>query len=866
MHLAPLPMYGKGLGVGTYEHNSFMQPTRATFANFKWTRLAFAGAFIGLAGLLLAALNRWRGPLAARAVASTRPALNPEDDFQPVIAILTPLPTKQPPNFLADAWIFLGFLIGCLMLLLILPRSQATPVALLLIATSFIVVMVSGTLARWSDVLFEMLLAFRHEISGITAVGIWLARYLGVIACLLIAAAAFLFRPSPDETFLGDGLRVLLIGAAVLGLSLALYPHADTTTAAPRPQPLIARCLRPRLFILSILFLAVLTEVNAELLPLKAFRDAADNPAYGGLARTVATAINDLHLMSHDLQMMLFLAAIFLVILSLGGLTFPRQFPRLSWRGLGWISVIVVAAFIIRAWALHNTLRVFIDEIHFTTIMLYFFDPENPVQLLRPMSELAPFSKLFPYAQAIMAQIFGRNFVGLRALSVPLGTLQVLALYWLAKELFDRKTALLAALVLATFPPHIHFSRIGQNMIADPLFGLLALVFLARALKHNRQSDYVLAGVMLGLTQYFYEAGKLLMPVLVATWLVGSWLIARVRFSPRGLLLMLFSAVLIAAPLYLTINLGDEMIFSSRFRDAGLAPEYLLDIARSGHPDIYLRHLADAFLFYVHTPEVDLIYYGGQTPLILTYLVPLFLLGIAVTFWRMRTFGMLLPLLWMLGTGLGSSLMVQSVISARYVIVLPALALLIAIGLRYTLPLIWPFGLNLRYQFPLMLAVVLIAGVAQVNYYFNQHIPVLDRQTRDTFDLYDAVLRAKDVPPGTSIHLISDPAVDERFARGVLGYFAPNVCINAHEPEPDEICLDTIDSDDLDVRFLEHLQPDRDHIFFISPWDASSSVKLRQYFYLRPPVFSPHDIPVDKQFALYYAPIVPGYTGERKPQ
>ena len=117
--------------------------------------------------------------------------------------------------------------------------------------------------------------------------------------------------------------------------------------------------------------------------------------------------------------------------------------------------------------------------------------------------------------QAWGVGLLGRNLEGLRILSVIVGTLGIPALYFLAKELFDRKTALLAALMPGRFPPHIQFSRIALNNIVDPLFGTLALAFLVRGLKYNRPLDYALSGAALGLTQYFYEGGRLLFPALI---------------------------------------------------------------------------------------------------------------------------------------------------------------------------------------------------------------------------------------------------------------------------------------------------------------------------------------------------------------
>jgi 4-amino-4-deoxy-L-arabinose transferase-like glycosyltransferase len=76
-----------------------------------------------------------------------------------------------------------------------------------------------------------------------------------------------------------------------------------------------------------------------------------------------------------------------------------------------------------------------------------------------------------------------------------------------------------------TFPPHIQFSRIALLHIADPLFGVLALWFLIRAIRSNRRLDWVLMGVSLGMTQYFFEAGRLFTGALILAWaaLVLVW-------------------------------------------------------------------------------------------------------------------------------------------------------------------------------------------------------------------------------------------------------------------------------------------------------------------------------------------------------
>ena len=91
--------------------------------------------------------------------------------------------------------------------------------------------------------------------------------------------------------------------------------------------------------------------------------------------------------------------------------------------------------------------------------------------LLQPFSSISAFPFVFPYWQSLGMKLFGMGLVGFRATSAIVGALTVPGLYFLVRTLFDRKTAVLAALFLATFPPHLQFSRIGINNIADPLIG-----------------------------------------------------------------------------------------------------------------------------------------------------------------------------------------------------------------------------------------------------------------------------------------------------------------------------------------------------------------------------------------------------------
>ena len=70
--------------------------------------------------------------------------------------------------------------------------------------------------------------------------------------------------------------------------------------------------------------------------------------------------------------------------------------------------------------------------------------------------------------------------------------------YRLARELFDRHTALAAAALLAVSPVHVTWSQIIRSDMMACFFMLLGMLAALRILRHDRWRDYVLAALWLG--------------------------------------------------------------------------------------------------------------------------------------------------------------------------------------------------------------------------------------------------------------------------------------------------------------------------------------------------------------------------------
>lgn len=118
------------------------------------------------------------------------------------------------------------------------------------------------------------------------------------------------------------------------------------------------------------------------------------------------------------------------------------------------------------------------------------------------------------YLTAALSRIFGYGFVTLKLTMALVGVLNVLPMYFLGKELLDRRFGLLAAFFVAISYWHVIISRIGLRIVLAPLWTSATLYFLLRAFRTRQRNDFLLTGVCLGLGLYGYYAFRIV-PLLI---------------------------------------------------------------------------------------------------------------------------------------------------------------------------------------------------------------------------------------------------------------------------------------------------------------------------------------------------------------
>ena len=175
---------------------------------------------------------------------------------------------------------------------------------------------------------------------------------------------------------------------------------------------------------------------------------------------------------------------------------------HLSWHALALVGILVVAAFL-RLYQLDAIPREMGTDM-----------PHNYQNALQIMSgQFMIFCPSYPgreslffYLLAGYSKVFGLSYFSIKFTSAMVGLATVAALYGVATYLFDREVGLAAAALLAVSKWHVILSRTGYRASLMPLAVLVVLFLLLRALRRGRASDWVLAGMALGLGLYTYNA------------------------------------------------------------------------------------------------------------------------------------------------------------------------------------------------------------------------------------------------------------------------------------------------------------------------------------------------------------------------
>ncbi|WP_420629101.1 ArnT family glycosyltransferase [Candidatus Leptofilum sp.] len=382
----------------------------------------------------------------------------------------------------------------------------------------------------------------------------------------------------------------------------------------------------------------------------------------------------------------------------------------------------------------------------------------------------------FYYAlQSVFIDLFGQTIEAVRYFAALGGVLAVVATYFLARVMFGRGTAVPAALLMMGSHYHIHMSRIGLNNIWDSLFVALVLAGVWLGWRTGRRLPWLLAGVALGLGQYFYVSVRVL-PLLLLIWLAGLWWRRRVQWQQQlvNMLLCAGTAVVTVLPLgiYFATHWAEFQAPLNRVTIMGERMTNMAAAAGVSEGVIVLRQMGQAALGFTHEP-LQLLYAPG-VPLLLPMAASLFLLGFIWGVLRLDgRFGLLLlPILSVIFL---SGFSQDPPASQRFILALPSVMVLVALPLGLVggwLRQFWPAG---REWVGLGTAVLLIALVLiDITFYFGSLYESYTLGGDNTVVATKIAYDLQDEPETPDVYFFGFPRMGY-FSLATIPYLAPNV-------------------------------------------------------------------------------------------
>lgn len=416
---------------------------------------------------------------------------------------------------------------------------------------------------------------------------------------------------------------------------------------------------------------------------------------------------------------------------------------------------------------------------------------------------------------AISVAWLGRTAFAVRFVSVVLGSLSVLAVYLLVRELFDKKVAWLAAMLLATLPVQVHFSRTGVDNIVDSLTAPLILLFLLRGVKRGSPVSFLLAGIVSGLCLYTYP-GSLLAPVFGLAAL--GYLIVRTRgflqAHSSNLVVFVLAGVVVAAPILGYYSTHSEF-FLARFKregiveNGGLQAEMLT--TKKSAAEILTRQFAKSSLVFIAT-DASLGFYNSPKPYLETAEAMLFMFGLACMLWRIRDFRHTLVFVWFWGAViLGSVLTGGAPTSQRLMMSMPALAIIIAIAMANLAEAFEGLYRPLSRLTPgILLGLVLFVGASNIRFYFYDYRVAHYYEDPKNEITYETQAYTAPLDRNGRLILIGNPNIPYLQFKS-FDYFAPH--------------MERATLNDIDIQKLMNIPHDKEVLFIALP-DYKSDLEL----------------------------------------
>lgn len=365
------------------------------------------------------------------------------------------------------------------------------------------------------------------------------------------------------------------------------------------------------------------------------------------------------------------------------------------------------------------------------------------------------------FLMALPVKLLGQTRLAVRLITAIAGVAAIPMIYLLAKRLFDRRVALVSAVLLAFSHFHIQFSRISPTAGSlDPLLFTVTLFWIYKGIQERRMVHWVLGGLVMGLGLFFY-VGARAVAVVVAGYLIALALLQRssLKENERGIFALAGAYLVAIAPMIpWAIFHADQ--FNARIRQMGILQNGWLvrEVAHTGQSTLAVmaKQTVNALLIFNYHPARW--YYDARVPMLGLLTGALFVMGVLYALLRTRDRRFLLLNVWFWGTFIpGQVLVVDPAPSAyRTLGLLPAVCIMAALALVTLAELVFSWLKKGRRVLvtAFIVALLVVEAVWNLNYYFRVWAPAFlysDVKSRTASLVGDFIAG---LPPGTQVYLV----------------------------------------------------------------------------------------------------------------
>jgi len=343
------------------------------------------------------------------------------------------------------------------------------------------------------------------------------------------------------------------------------------------------------------------------------------------------------------------------------------------WLGNHWLQLgaVVLFAGVLRFVNLSAVPQgIFHDEAWSAAKALNILNGTAPAEVYFP--ENNGMDALHVYLIALLFKFTGPMALGSRYISALMGTLTVLATYWLAWELpaDDRNrhtVAIIAVFVYGVMFTAIATARSGWHSPSFALLATMCLAALMRGRRVERVRWYIFAGALAGLAQYTYPSARFL-PV----WLIVIALLDLTLQRGRRRAVFIHYALAACAAVIVFLPLGMYFIQN---------PEWLFERAQQTSAAIDLgQNIVKTVLAFVVRGSTENLHNLPGRPLLDPILSIFFLVGLIVCVIKHRAAHVIL-LSGVVVLSLAVVLTEAAPLTRRWTAVFPLVAIIVAIGL-----------------------------------------------------------------------------------------------------------------------------------------------------------------------------------------